>query len=152
MCSPFPLSTISCENKRTSIILLCLFIELIIHLHQLPADSTDYNKTNLLYSNHLSESASLTEDQTKTEGYSRMCQPDPFQELVGNLRRVLLTTITIAPLSPIINITNPISSPSVVASPLSVFFYLLKYLPLSQIEPSVRGMSHGRKPLPRLFR
>ncbi len=64
VCAPFPLSTSSCESKRTSIItliiLLCLFIELVTHLHQLSADSTDCNKTHLLYSNHLSESASLT--------------------------------------------------------------------------------------------
>ncbi len=63
VCAPFPPSTSSCESKGNSlitlIILLCLFIELVTHLHQLPADSTDCNKTHLLYSNHLSESASF---------------------------------------------------------------------------------------------
>ncbi len=64
VCAPVPLSTSSSESKGTSIItlivLLCLFIELVTHLLQLPADSTDYNKTHLLYSTHLSESASIT--------------------------------------------------------------------------------------------
>ncbi len=32
-----------------------------------------------------------------------------------------------------------------------LFFYLLKSLPLSQIESSVHVMSHGRRPLPRLL-
>ncbi len=32
-----------------------------------------------------------------------------------------------------------------------VFFFLLKSLPRSQIEPSVRVTSHGRRPLPRLL-
>ncbi len=64
VCAPFPLSTSSCESKGTSIItlilLLCLFIELVTHLYQLPTDSTDNNKIHLFCSNHLSESASLT--------------------------------------------------------------------------------------------
>ncbi len=64
VCAPFPISTSSCESKKTSIItliiLLCLIIELFTHPYQLPADSTNSNKTRLLYSNHLSESASLT--------------------------------------------------------------------------------------------
>ncbi len=47
-----------------------------------------------------------------------MSQPDPFQELVDNLRQVLLT-ITTAPVSPITNITNTTSSLSVVASPMA---------------------------------
>ncbi len=121
MCAPFPLSTSSCESKVTSIItlilLLWLFIELISLLPQLPTDSTDNNKIHLLYSNHLSESVSLTEDQTKTEGYGRMSQPDPFQKLVDNLRRVLLTSTT-SLVPPVTNITNTtFSSPSVVTSP-----------------------------------
>ncbi len=57
VCAPVPLFTSSSESKGTSIItlivLLCLFIELVTHLLQLPADSTDYNKTHLLYSTHL---------------------------------------------------------------------------------------------------
>ncbi len=32
-----------------------------------------------------------------------------------------------------------------------LFFFLLKSLPRSQIEPSVRVTSHGRRPLPRLL-
>ncbi len=120
VCAPFPPSTSSCESKGNSlitlIILLCLFIELVTHLHQLPADSTDCNKTHLLYSNHLSESASLTEDRTLTEEYGRMSQPDPFQELVDNLRRVLLTP-TATPVPPVTNTTS--SSPSVIASPMA---------------------------------
>ncbi len=67
VCTEVPLSTSSCESKGTSIIilivLLCLFIERVTHLHQLHADSTDCNKTHLLYSNHLSESASITSAQ-----------------------------------------------------------------------------------------
>ncbi len=108
VCAPFPLSTSSCESKGNSlitlIILLCLFIEVVTHLHQLPSDSTDCNKTHLLYSNHLSESASLTEDRTLTEEYGRMSQPDPFQELMDNLLRVLLTP-TATPVPPVTNIT-----------------------------------------------
>ncbi len=42
VCAPFPLSTSSCQNKGTPIIILiiimCLVIELITHLHQLPTD------------------------------------------------------------------------------------------------------------------
>ncbi len=124
MCAPFPLSTSSCESKVTSIItlilLLWLFIELVSLLPQLPTDSTDNNKIYLLYSNHLSESVFLTEDQTKTEGYGRMSQPDPFQELVDNLRRVLLTS-TASLVPPITNINYiTFSSPSVVTSPMAI--------------------------------
>ncbi len=36
-------------------------------------------------------------------------------------------------------------------NPPSVFFYLLKSLPLSEIEPSVRVTSHRRRPLPRVL-
>ncbi len=36
-------------------------------------------------------------------------------------------------------------------NPPSFFFYLLKYLPLSQIKPSVCVTSHGWSPLPRLL-
>ncbi len=48
-----------------------------------------------------------------------MSQPDPFQELVDNLRRVLLTPTT-APVPPVTNITNTTSSsPTVITSPMA---------------------------------
>ncbi len=86
------------------------------HLH-LQSAPVAVNKLTCLPANPLSESPSVTEDRTH-KGISNMSSPDPFQEIVDALKRIL--TPSPVPPSPAPPDTNhATSSPPVITSPMA---------------------------------
>lgn len=92
------------------------FITQDIHLSSPPVPIAD-NKLTCYTFIPLSESHSVTEDRT-SKGVSIMSAPDPFQEIVDALKRVL--TPPPVPPSPVPPDTNNIiPSPPVISSPMA---------------------------------
>ncbi len=83
----------------------------------LPSAPVAVNKLSCLPANPLSESPSVTEDRTH-KGISNMSSPDPFQEIVDALKRILTPSPVSPPPAPP-DTNNATSSPPVNTSPMA---------------------------------
>ncbi len=112
-------STSSWQEKYLQYILYSLVKLLKVILTISPCSHNCWiNKYTALFKHSsVSSLLTITEDQTKTEWFS-MSRLDPFQEVVDNLRRVLMpATSSITSTTSASTITN--SSPTMIASPMA---------------------------------